>query len=182
MSVVFYYGPQIFEEAGFGLGGSLGGFATIAIVNFIATLFALRFVDSAGRKKLLSVGAIGSALALIFIGALFLAGIQGWLIVIAINVFVAFFACALGPVKFVVTSEIFPNKIRANAIAISTVTIWTASATVAFAFPIMKSNMPTGFIFFAFALELFILFPIIWRMLPETKGKTIEEIERSWFH
>ena len=112
VSVVFYYGPKIFEAAGMGLSGSLGGFSIIAIVNFIATCFALFFVDSAGRRKLLAVGASGSFVSMLLIGMLFARNIQGWPIVAAINLFVAFFACALGPVKFVVVSEIFPTRVR----------------------------------------------------------------------
>ena len=180
VSVVFYYGPQIFEDAGFGLGGSLGGFATIAIINFIATLFALKFVDSAGRRKLLTVGVIGSILSHLLIWILFATGQTGWPIVIGINLFVAFFACAVGPVKYVFVSEIFPNKVRGKAIALSTFTIWAASATVAFLFPVMKEVMPTGTIFLIFAGEMVLILPVIKYLMPETKGRTIEEIERSW--
>lgn len=180
VSVVFYYGPQIFEDAGFTLGGSLGGFATIAIVNFIATLFALRFVDSAGRKKLLITGITGAFFAQFLIGVLFFTEQSGWLIVIAINLFVAFFASAIGPVKFVLISEIFPMKIRGKAIALSTVVIWATSATVAQLFPVMRSHMPSGAIFMIFAIVLLVYYVLVRRLLPETKGRTIEEIERSW--
>lgn len=182
VSVVFYYGPQIFEDAGFALGDSLGGFATIAIINFIATIFALKFIDSAGRRKLLTVGIVGSLLSHLLIFALFKTGQTGWPIIIAINLFVAFFACALGPVKYVFVSEIFPNKVRGVAIAIATFTIWMASAAVNFFFPILQDIMSTGFIFLVFAIELLIFLPVVRFMMPETKGRTIEEIERSWMH
>lgn len=180
VSVVFYYGPQIFEEAGFGLGGSLGGFGTIALVNMIATIFALVYVDSAGRRKLLAIGTVGSLLSHLLIGTLFLMKVSGWPIVTAINAFVAFFACAVGPVKFVIISEIFPNRIRGKAIALATVCIWMTSAAVAQLFPVMREQMPTGLIFYAFAVELGLLLLVIKFLMPETKGRTIEEIERSW--
>jgi len=180
VSVIFYYGPQIFETAGFDLGGSLGGFASIAIVNFIATIFALIFVDSAGRRKLLAVGTIGALLSHIAIGILFMQGATGWAIVIAINAFVAFFACAIGPVKFVVISEIFPNQVRGKAIALATVCIWVTSAIVAQIFPIVEAATPAGMIFFFFAVELFLLLLVVKFLMPETKGRTIEDIERSW--
>lgn len=182
VSVVFYYGPQIFEAAGFGLGGSLGGFATIALVNLVATIFALVYVDSAGRKKLLTVGTIGGILSHLLIGTLFLNGVSGWPIVLAINAFVAFFACAIGPIKFVVVSEVFPNRIRGKAIAIATVCIWMTSAGVAQLFPIMQAHMPTGLIFYSFASVLLVSLLVIKFLMPETKGRTIEEIERSWLH
>ena len=180
VAVVFYYGPQIFEDAGFALGSSLGGFATIAIVNFIATLFALRFVDSAGRKKLLLTGITGSFIAQLLIGALFLNGQTGWLIVMAINLFVAFFASAIGPVKFVLISEIFPIKVRGTAIALSTIMIWATSATVAQLFPVMRAGMHPGYIFMIFAGVLAIYYIVVRGLMPETKGRTIEEIEQSW--
>lgn len=180
VSVVFYYGPQIFEEGGFGLGGSLGGFGTIAIVNMIATIFALVYVDSAGRRRLLTIGTVGALLSHVVIGTLFLSNVSGWPIVMAMNAFVAFFACAVGPVKFVIVSEIFPNRIRGKAIALATFCIWVTSATVAFLFPIMRERMPIEMIFYAFAVELSLLLLAIKFLMPETKGRTIEEIERSW--
>jgi sugar porter (SP) family MFS transporter len=181
VSVVFYYGPQILEDAGFGLGGSLGGFATIAIVNLIATIVALIFVDSAGRRKLLTVGTIGALFAHIAIGTLFFREVTGWPIVIAINAFVAFFACAIGPVKFILISEIFPNRIRGKAIALATVCIWMTSASVAQIFPSMREQFPTGAIFYIFAAVLLVSLFVIKCLMPETKGRTIEAIERSWF-
>ncbi|MGM8361983.1 sugar porter family MFS transporter [Flavobacterium sp. ARAG 55.4] len=182
VSVIFYYGPQIFESAGFDLGGSLGGFASIAIVNFIATIFALGFVDSAGRRKLLAVGAIGALLSHIAIGVLFMSNITGWPIVVAINAFVAFFACAIGPVKFVVVSEIFPNQVRGKAIALATVCIWITSALVAQVFPVIEAITPPGVIYFLFAGELVLLLLVVKFLMPETKGRTIEDIERSWLN
>ncbi|MEO0793645.1 MAG: sugar porter family MFS transporter [Verrucomicrobiota bacterium] len=181
VSVVFYYGPQIFEDAGFGLGGSLGGFATIAIVNFVATLFALALIDSAGRKKLITIGAVGAMLSHILIGVLFEMNVMGWPIVIAINLFIAFFACALGPVKFVIISEIFPNRVREKAIALATFSIWVTSAGLNMIFPVMQANMETSTIFFIYAAELILLLLTVRFLMPETKGRTIEEIERSWF-
>jgi len=182
VSVVFYYGPKIFEAAGMGLSGSLGGFSIIAIVNFIATCFALFFVDSAGRRKLLAVGASGSFVSMLLIGMLFARNIQGWPIVAAINLFVAFFACALGPVKFVVVSEIFPTRVRGKAIASATLCIWMTSAVVAQLFPVVEAHTPPGTLYFMFAGELVLLLLMIKFVMPETKGRTIEEIERSWGH
>lgn len=180
VSVVFYYGPKLLEQAGFGLGKSLGGFGTIAIVNFFATLFALKYIDSAGRRKLLTVGTFGCIASHLAIGTLFLTGRTGILIVIAINTYVAFFACAIGPIKFVVISEIFPNRIRGQAVAVATLCIWMTSASVAQLFPVMQELMHTGYIFFCFAAVLVGLLLVIKFLMPETKGRTIEEIERSW--
>lgn len=182
VSVVFYYGPQILEDAGFGLGGSLGGFGTIAIVHFVAAMLALALVDSIGRRKLIAFGAIGSMLSHVFIGSLFYNDVMGWPIVLAINLFIAFFACSLGPVKFVIVSEVFPSRIREHAIALSTFCIWITSAAVNMVFPVMQANMETAAIFYLYAGELFLLLLVIRFLMPETKGRTIEEIERSWLN
>lgn len=180
IAAVMYYGPDIFEAAGYGMGGSLGGFGTIAIVNMLATIAALKFMDTLGRKKLLLIGSIGAMFAHVAIGILFLKDNIGWPIVLAINTFVAFFACAIGPVKFVFISEVFPNRIRGQAISVASLSIWFTSAGVAQLFPVMRAHMHTGYIFFVFALVLLVSLPVIAIMMPETKGRTIEELERAF--
>ncbi len=180
-SVVFYYGPMIFEEAGFQLGDSLGGFAIIAIVNFFATLLAIAFIDKIGRRKLLMIGASGSMISMIMIGGLMANNVSGWLVVIAINLFIGFFACALGPVKFVVMSEIFPNRVRGVAIAFCTFCTYATSAIVAQIFPVIQASTPAGTIYYMFAVELLVLIMVVKFLMPETKNRTIEEIESSWF-
>ena len=101
-------------------------------------------------------------------------------IVIAAAFFIAFFASSIGPVKFVVLTEIFPNIIRGKAIAVGTVSIWLTSAAIAQLFPMMREVMPTGYIFFLFALDIAALLLVVHFLMPETKGRTIEEIELSW--
>lgn len=180
ISAVLYYGPQLFEQAGLSLGHSLGGFAVIALVNLIFNLVAMYFIDTVGRRRLLLIGATGAMVSLMIIGSCYLAGWTGITIVFAMTAFVAFFACSIGPVKFVILSEIFPIPIRGKAISIGTVCIWLTSATIAQLFPMMRDVMHTGYIFFIFALDIAALLVVIMFLMPETKGRTIEEIERSW--
>ncbi len=180
ISAVLYYGPQLFEQAGLSLGSSLGGFSIIAIVLLLFNLVAMHFTDTAGRRKMFAVGGTGAMLSLIAIGSLYLAGQTGFIIVFAITAFVAFFASSIGPVKFVVLSEIFPNQIRGKAISVATVCIWLTSAAIAQLFPMMREVMHTGYIFFFFALDIAALLLVVKFLMPETKGLTIEEIERSW--
>lgn len=179
-AVMFYFGPDIFEAAGFGLGGALGGFGTLAVVNFLFTMVALKYMDSWGRKKLLMIGSVGAMFAHIAVGILFKTGQTGWPLVVAINAFIAFFAAALGPVKFVFISEVFPNRIRGKAISVASLSLWLTSALVTQLFPIMRANIPTWSIFFIFAFMLLISLPVIHFVLPETKGRTIEELERAF--
>lgn len=180
ISVVLYYGPQLFEQAGLSLGSSLGGFSIIAIVILIFNLVAIRFIDKAGRRKLLAIGATGAMLSLVAIGSLYFAEHTGLIIVLAVTLFVSFFASSIGPVKFVILSEIFPNRIRGKAISVGTVCIWLTSAAVAQLFPMMREVMHTGYIFLLFALDLAALLMVVKFLMPETMGLTIEEIEHSW--
>jgi len=180
ISVVLYYGPQLFEQAGLSLGRALGGFSILAIVLLVFNLVAMHFIDTVGRRKLLAIGATGAMICLIAIGSLYLVEQTGFIIVFATTAFVAFFASSIGPMKFVILSEIFPNRIRGKAISVGTVFIWLTSAAVAQLFPMMRETMHTGYIFLFFALDLAALLMVIKFLMPETKGRTIEEIERSW--
>ncbi len=179
-SAVFYYGPSILEASGFGQESALGGFGIIAIVNFLATILALKYIDKLGRRKLLAIGTIGCLLTDVVIGLFFQFNVSGLPIVIAINVFVAFFACSIGPIKFVIVSEVFPNSIRGRAIALASFSIFFFSAINSQLFPMMQEVMDESYIFYIFAgLSLFAL-PVIKYYMPETKGMTIEQIEKSW--
>lgn len=180
ISAVLYYGPQLFEQAGLSLGGSMGGFTVIALVLLLFNLVAMYFIDTVGRKKLLAVGTTGAMVSLVIIGSCYLTGQSGLAIVFSMIAFVAFFASSIGPVKFVILSELFPTLIRGKAISVGTVCIWLTSAAIAQLFPMMRDLMHTGYIFFFFALDLAALLLIITLLMPETKGHTIEEIEGSW--
>lgn len=180
ISAVLYYGPQLFEQAGLTLGKSLGGFSIIAIVLLAFNLVAMQFIDTVGRRKILAIGATGAMVSLIAIGSLYFLEQTGLYLVFAITAFVAFFASSIGPVKFVILSEIFPNRIRGKAISVGTICIWLTSAAVAQLFPMMREIMHTGYIFFIFALDIAALLLVVRFLMPETKGRTIEQIERSW--
>ncbi len=180
IAAVMYYGPAIFEKAGFVLSDALGGFSSIALVNMLATIAALRFMDTLGRRKLLLIGSAGALVAHLVIGVLFRADNEGMPIVIAINAFVAFFACAIGPVKFVFISEVFPNRIRGQAISVASIAIWLTSAGVAWLYPVMGEVIGEANIFFVFAFVLLLSIPFYLFLMPETKGRTIEELEREF--
>ena len=180
ISAILYYGPQLFEQAGLSLGQSLGGFSVIALVNLVFNLVAMSFIDVIGRRKLLAIGGLGSMVSLLVIGSCYLVGQTGIIIVLAMIAFVAFFSSSIGPVKFVIISEIFPTIIRGKAISVGTVCIWLTSAAIAQLFPVMRELMDTGYVFFFFALDIAALLLVIGLLMPETKGRTMEEIERSW--
>ncbi|MEZ9864978.1 sugar porter family MFS transporter [Vibrio breoganii] len=181
ITVVFFYGPTILEKAGLSLGDSLGGFAIIGIVNVLFTIIALWLMDIAGRRKLLLTGTLGVIAAHSMIGYLFLNGQDsGMMLVFLMCAFVAFFAFSMGPIKFVVMNEIFPTKVRGRAVAIATITVWVCQAFLNQFFPMLREIIPVGAIFFFFALILVPQIYFVLKVMPETKGMSLEEIEQSW--
>ncbi len=183
VTVVLYYGPDILNNAGVKLGEALGGFVVIGIVNMIFTVIALWLMDHAGRKPLLFWGNLGCCLALASIGTLFATGKnEGALVVALICLFMACFAFSIGPIKWVVMSEIFPTRIRGRAVAIATVAVWLADALYNVIYPWAEKNLGVATCFFVFAAVLVPQFFFSLWIMPETKGRTLEEIEKSWTH
>jgi len=181
ITVVLYYGPGILEKAGFSLGDALGGFVSIGLVNVIFTVIAIWLMDSVGRRTLLFIGSTGAFLALASIGFLFQAGyMEGLLLVGMMCLFVACFAFSMGPIKWVVMSEIFPTRIRGRAVAIVTLAVWATDCVYNQIFPMVRNGLGMAGSFFIFAAVLIPQFFFIWKVMPETKGRSLEEIERSW--
>jgi sugar porter (SP) family MFS transporter len=181
ITVVFYYGPTILQQAGFSLGNALGGFVSIGLLNMLFTVVAIWLMDVAGRRVLLFTGSAGACLALTMIGELFRTGhVQGIALVGMMCLFVACFAFSMGPIKWVVMSEIFPTKIRGRAMAIATLAVWVTDGIYNQFFPVLRDSLGVASTFFIFALVLIPQFFFIWKIMPETKGRTLEAIERSW--
>ena len=181
ITIVMFYGPTILESAGFSLGGALGGHAVIGIFNFAFTLIALWLIDKTGRRPLMLIGNTGCFIGLVCLGLLFSFGMnEGWVLVFMMCLFVACFAFSLGPIKWVVMSEIFPTKIRGRAVAIATLALWMTDVVLNHVFPIIRDRLGVETGFFLFACFLIPQFFFVWKIMPETKGRTLEEIEKSW--
>lgn len=181
ITVIFYYGPDILEKAGLKLSDALGGFVSVGIVNVLFTIIALWKLDSIGRRPLLFFGNTGAFLSLISLGLCFLTDrTEGILPVIFICAFVGFFAFSMGPIKWVVMSEIFPTRIRGRAMAIASLSIWVTDFVLNLVFPMIREGLGMAGIFFLFSLFLVPQFFFIWKIMPETKGKSLEEIEKLW--
>jgi SP family arabinose:H+ symporter-like MFS transporter len=178
INAIFYYLPTIFAEAGDGVNDAFRQAVLVGVVNVAMTVVAIWLIDRLGRKPLLIAGIAGMALALFAISWAF--GQDGYnarLVLIAIIGFVASFAISLGPVMWVLLSEIFPNEQRAAAISVAG--FWNAlvSATVTMIFPAASSTLGPGGTFLAFALfaSAALLFVVL--LVPETKGRTLEQLE-----
>ncbi|MBI2272556.1 MAG: sugar porter family MFS transporter [Bacteroidetes bacterium] len=181
INAIIYYGPSILEKAGFQLGEALGGQVTIGIVNMLFTVVAIYFIDKAGRKPLLLWGIGGAVFSLLLASLLFATDISGgWLVLVPVILFIACFAFSFGPVTWVVVSEIFPTGVRAEAVAISTMSLWIANWIVGQFFPVLLNGAGASVTFLVFALCSVYAFYITWKKIPETKGKSLEEIEKFW--
>jgi len=182
INAIMYYSTKIFTTAGTGVKDSFTASAIVGLVNLLFTFVAMAFVDKAGRRALLLVGLAAQVVALGAVGAMFHAGVQGIGLLIAVIAFIAAFAVALGPIPWILCSEIFPTKVRGRAMSVATFTIWSACYIVAKTFPVLNDNPQIGpaktFWIYAACSLLGLLFVLA--MVPETKGRSLEEIESSW--
>jgi sugar porter (SP) family MFS transporter len=181
INTILYYGSLIFtEHSGQSAASAIGANALIGGINFAGTIVALFVIDRVGRKPLLLVASGGMALAL---GALVLAlrlhAPGPWLLGL-IMLYVACFAVGLGPGVWVVITEIFPNAVRGRAAALATVALWVACTAISFTFLSLVKTAGLAGAFGLYALLSAFTFGFVWWAVPETKGRTLEEIERGW--
>jgi sugar porter (SP) family MFS transporter len=181
IDAVIYYGPKILEQAGFGLSEALGGQVIIGFINMSFTVLAILTIDRFGRKPLLIAGTVGMLVSLTAIGLLFALNMaEGILLLSFILVFIACFAFSLGPVVWVILSEIYPTRIRGRAMSLATLGVWIGTTIIGQTIPISLESLGPALTFWIFALFCIPTIYIGARLVPETKGKTLEEIERYW--
>lgn len=181
INAIMYYAPEIFKATGDASGSALMQTVLVGIINLLFTFVAIKFVDKWGRRTLLLIGAGGMAVCLAIIGSAFYFGFaQGYLVLIAILAYIAFFAISLGPLAFVVISEIFSNRNRGIAMSVCIFFLWAAVYAVSQTFPMLLDSIGTAFTFWIYMIMAAIAFVFILKMIPETKGKSLEEIERYW--
>lgn len=181
INAIIYYGPRILEEAGFTLGDALGGQVVIGMVNVLFTLVAIWKIDALGRRPLLIVGVSGIVASLIVVGLLFkFNATDGPWLMAFILLFIACFAFSFGPVIWVLLSEMYPTKVRGRAMSIATLSLWAGTALVGQTVPWLLENLQPYGTFWLFALLCSPAIYLGWRVLPETKGKSLEEIEHYW--
>ncbi len=176
INVVLYYAPTIFKGLGFGNDAAMWQTVIMGFVNIIFTLVAIFTVDKFGRKPLLIIGSAGMAIGMFAIGTLAHFQIIGVSTLIFIVIYTAAFMMSWGPVCWVLISEIFPNTIRGKAVAIAVAAQWIANFIVSSTFPVLESiSMTFTYILYGVMAVLSAVF--VWKMVPETKGKTLEEME-----
>ncbi|EXX87521.1 MFS transporter [Paenibacillus darwinianus] len=181
INAIMYYAPEIFKTMGAGTDASLTQTILIGLINFLFTILAVWLIDKVGRKALLLVGSSLMTVCLAVIGGAFYTGLTtGPLVLIFILVYVAAFAISLGPVVWVMLSEIFPNRVRGIAIAIASVALWGGDYVVSQMFPPMLEFAGAAMTFWIFGAASLFTFFFTWRSVPETKGKTLEDMEAMW--
>ena len=184
VNAVLYYGPTIFEQAGLTSGDALFYQVWVGLVNVLTTIIALFIIDRVGRKNLVYFGVTGMIVTLICIGIYFAQGeswglSSSWLLVLFLG-YIFFTAISISAVIFVLLSEMYPNKIRGIAMSIAGLSLWVGTYLIGQLTPWLLENLSPAGTFFLFALMCLPYMYIIWKMVPETAGKTLEEIEKFW--
>jgi len=180
INAIMYYSTNVFKEAGFAGDAAFASSVGVGLTNLVFTFVGIAFVDRVGRRPLLIGGAAIQAIALTVVAVAFARGSQGWWVLLAILSFVGAFAASLGPVIWVVVSEIFPTKIRGRAMSIATLALWTACYLLSQTFPMLLNKIGASATFGLYAAISALCAIFVAWVLPETKGMSLEEIEGHW--
>ena len=186
INAILYYAPEIFKSLGSSTDVSLLETSTLGVVNLIFTLLAIRWVDKMGRKPLLFIGSFGMTTALLAVGLFIHFNALGNWVLPFLLLFMASFSISWGPIVWVLLSEIFPSKIRSLALAISVFIQWVANFVVTQVFPSLvenewlKTHFNGAFPFYLFALICLVSLLFVWKNVPETKNKSLEQMEDLW--
>ncbi|PWK25545.1 SP family arabinose:H+ symporter-like MFS transporter [Maribacter polysiphoniae] len=178
IAAIMYFAPNILNESFKSVESSFLGAVLVGLVNSIFTFVAILNIERYGRRKLLLIGVIGAAISLMGVGVLFAMGSN--LVIIPLLIYVACFAFSYGPIVWVIISEIFPTKIRGLAVSIGSLSLMVTGFFITLTNPLFIETInPSGTFFLYGALTIPAIW-FIWKFVPETKGKTLEEIEMSW--
>ncbi|HBL76211.1 MAG: hypothetical protein A2W90_10040 [Bacteroidetes bacterium GWF2_42_66] len=180
VNIVVYYGPSILEKAGLNIGGALQYQVALGIINFVFTVISMFIIDRFGRRPLLVGGMAMVAVTLLLSGFFFLFKASAMAIIIVLGLYMAFVAVSICAVIWVLTPEIFPNRLRGQAMSVATFFNWTSNALAAIIFPWVVALIGIDIVFFVFAAICTVGVIIFYRSVPETKGRSLEEIENFW--
>ncbi|MGC1391985.1 MAG: sugar porter family MFS transporter [Bacteroidales bacterium] len=180
INVIFNYAQEIFENAGYSVSDILFNIVITGCVNLIFTFIGMFTVDKLGRKALMLLGAGGLAGIYAVVGTMYFFHIQGLPLLIMVVVAIACYAMSLAPVTWVVLSEIFPNRMRGTAMSIATFSLWAACFILTYTFPLLNQLLKASGTFWLYGCICLLGFLFILRRLPETKGKSLEEIEHEF--
>ena len=182
INAIMYYSTKIFAAGGAGQNAAFTSSVWVGLINVVFTFVAIGLVDKAGRRPLLLLGTAVQALALGLVGWMFHARVSGGGLLACVIVFIAAFAMAMGPVGWLFCSEIFPNTLRGRAMSRAALTVWVSCYVVAQTFPMLNDSEVIGpaKTFWAYAIVSLLSFIFVLALVPETKGRTLEQIEKMW--
>lgn len=182
INAIMYYAPRIFEMTGLSKSGALLQSISIGVTNMVFTLLAIQVIDRFGRRTLLKIGSAGMVVFLGLVARAFFTGdFGGYLVMVCLIGFIAFFAFSQGAVIWVFISEIFPNRVRSSGQTLGSGTHWVMAAFVSWTFPIIAEGSDYGgaYAFAFFSVMMALQFIFAWKILPETKGQTLEGIQKT---
>ena len=178
-NVIFNYAQEIFTGAGFNVDGMFINIVITGIANVLFTFVALYTVERWGRRTLMLIGAGGLAIIYLILGTCYHFHVTGVAMVVLVVAAISCYAMTLGPITWVLLSEIFPARIRGAAMSLCTFALWTGCCTLTFSFPSMNATLGSSGSFWIYSAICFCAFVFLFRRCPETKGKTLEELEKE---
>ncbi len=182
INAIVYYSTKIFAAAGGSTNSAFNSSVWVGLINLLFTFVAIGFVDKAGRRPLLLIGTAVQTIALGLVGWMFHTGTSGLPLLLGVVLFIAAFAMAMGPIGWLFCSEVFPNKVRGRAMSIAAFAIWVSCYIVAQTFPMLNDSPSIGpaMTFWIYGAVSLLSFLFVLSAIPETKGRTLEEIEQMW--
>jgi len=186
INVVLYYAPEVFRSVGSSTDVALLQTIIVGVINLIFTTIAIMTVDNFGRKPLQIIGALGMAIGMFTLGTAFYGKMSAVVALGAMLFYVASFAISWGPVCWVLLAEIFPNRIRSKAMSVAVAAQWLANYLVSWTFPMLDKNSTlnahfnNGFAYWLYGIMAVLAALFMWKFVPETKGKSLEELESQW--
>jgi sugar porter (SP) family MFS transporter len=180
IKVIMYYAPAIFKSTGMGNESALFNTMIMGLVNLTFTIVSILLIERLGRRVLMIIGSAGMGLFLFAISAAYFThNFTGYLVLVFIMGYLAFFALSLGPIVWVLIGEIFPNRLRSHATSLAVFCLWGANFVVSFTFPVLLKKLQGGFTFMIYAIMCVLCLIFIFKYLAETKGKSLEQIEKE---
>lgn len=181
-NIIFNYAQEVFQAAGYGISDMLMNIVVTGIANLVFTFIAIYTVERLGRKTLMLIGAGGLAGIYTLLGISYFFDFKGIVMIVFIVLAIGLYAMSLGPITWVLLSEIFPNRVRGVAMAVCTACLWIASFLLTYTFPFLNASLGTGGAFILYMIICLAGFFFVLRYVPETKGKSLEELENELVH